>query len=181
MCRRSEHTRGFTLAEILIVVVLIGIVSAVAVPLFSSFLASKQLDVAAEEVANAMRFALGEANRTGGYILVDASPPPGYLRLYNSNASGSSVSAVTDPLTKSALAINVTSSTYASGMSLTAQFMGGGSACNQLLVGPGTQLQAFNNGSNTGLLQPGSGVVLTLGSQTVTVAINEVTGLVTLP
>ena len=59
--------------------------------------------------------------------------------------------------------------------------MHGATASNQLLLGPGTQLQAFNNGSNSGLLEPGSGVVLTLVSQSVTVAINEVTGLVTLP
>ena len=35
---KSEHTRGFTLAELLIVVAVTGIVTAAAIPLFSSFL-----------------------------------------------------------------------------------------------------------------------------------------------
>jgi type II secretion system protein H len=177
---KSRRTRGFTLVELLVAIAVAGVIAAVAVPLFSNYLASKKLDVAAEEVANTMRFALSEANRTGAYILIDASSA-GQLSLFNSDASGAKLSAVSDPLSKRSMDINPASSAFSSGVGMTPKFMGGALTCNQLLIGPGTQLQAFNNGTLCGQLQTGSGVTLTLGSQSTVVAINEVTGLVTLP
>lgn len=177
---KSPHTRGFTLVELLVAVVVAGVIAAVAVPLFANYLASKKLDVAAEEVANTMRFALSEANHTGAYILIDASSA-GQLSLFNSDSSGAKLSAVSDPLSKRSFDITPADSAFSSGVSMTPNFMYGGSACNQLLIGPGTQLQAFNNGTVCGQLQSGSGITLTLDSQSDVVAINEVTGLVTLP
>jgi hypothetical protein len=61
------------------------------------------------------------------------------------------------------------------------RFFNGGTSYTQLLIGPGTQLQAFEGGLNRGALEADSGVVLTLGSQSVTVALNEMTGRVTIP
>jgi hypothetical protein len=63
---------------------------------------------------------------------------------------------------------------------------GNSTAYTRLLIyGPGTQLQVYDNVTPTpnfvGLLGPGSGVVLTLGPQSVAVALNEITWLVTLP
>lgn len=63
----DRRETGYTLVEILIVVALLGIVAAVAVPNFSS-VDPQPLDLAAEEIANAMRFARSEAMRRGAPI-----------------------------------------------------------------------------------------------------------------
>ncbi len=179
---QSQRARGYALVEILFTLVVIALVAAVAAPRFSTA-DSKKVDAAAEEVANAMRFALAEANRTGGYILIDGSTS-GHLKIYTANSSGNTQGAVTDPLTKRALDLNINGSAFSSGVTVTPKFMAGGSARNQLLIGPVNQPNRFNaysDGGFEGVLQSGSGVVLTLGSQSSTVLFNEVTGLVTLP
>ncbi len=171
---------GFTLVEMLIVTVIMGITAAAAVPMMSSGDPQK-LNVAAEETTNLLRFALSEARRTGGYVLVDGKSAAGQLSLYNSNSSGNLNSVVNDPLTKRAATLDV--SLFAPGVTLLPQFQAGGSPYAQMLIGPGlTQLQVFNGiATNVGLLQPGSSVLLSYGGQSVAIAINELTGLVTLP
>ena len=88
----------------MIVIALIGIVAVATIPVLWSQ-APTRLDGAATEVGNALRFALSEAKRSGGYLLVDASTP-GHLRVHASNASGAILDAVNDPLTKAALHID---------------------------------------------------------------------------
>lgn len=172
--------RGFTLVEVLIVIVILGIVAIAALPLLSSNDPQK-LSVAAEETANLLRFALSEAKRTGGYVLVDGKSTAGQLRLYNSDSSANSSSVINDPLTKRAAILNVKDSAFSNGVILTPQFRAGGSARPRLLIGPGiSQMQGFDS-ANEGMLQVNSGVLLSYGSQSVTVSINPTTGLVTLP
>jgi type II secretory pathway pseudopilin PulG len=163
----------------LIVIALIGIVAMVAVPALRSQAPTK-LDAASAEVGNALRFALGEAQRTGGYLLVDASAP-GHLRVHASDASGAILSAVKDPLTKAALDIDTSAPPWSAQIALTAKFFNGGTAYNQLLIGPDGQLQAFDGGINRGPLQSGSGVLLTSDTLSATVAISETTGRVSIP
>lgn len=174
--------RGFTLVEMLIVIVILGIVAKVAIPLLSSNDPQK-LSVAAEETANLLRFAISEAKRTGGYVLVDGKSTAGQLKLYNSDSNANSSSVINDPLTKRAAILNVKDNAFSQGVTLTSQFRAGGQAWTQLLIGPGlTQMRGFDGASNDqGLLEANSGVRLTLGSQGVTVSINQTTGLVTLP
>ncbi len=188
MRRKSRQSQGFTLAELLIALLVLGIVAAVAIPQFGSFLGSKKLDVAAEEVANALRFALAEAQLTNGYVLVDGKTSAGHLKLYYSDAQANAppsagTSAVNDLLTKQAFDLDIASGTASLGVALTPQFRAGGQPWQQLLIGPGSsQLQGFDGAASAkGALQANSGVVLSYGAQSVTVAINEVTGLVTLP
>jgi prepilin-type N-terminal cleavage/methylation domain-containing protein len=180
--KSGQSSKGFTLVEALTVVVVIGIISLAMVPLLSSQDSTK-LDAAAGEVRNALRFAISEAGRTGGYVLVDGSA--GHLRAVYSDSSGatSPLGAVKDPLTKRDLDIDTENSAFSGQVSMTINFMGGTTPAPypRLLIGPGTQLWAFSSaGANQGTLRAGSGVVLTLGAQSVTVSLNEVTGLVTL-
>ncbi len=173
--------RGFTLVEMLIVIVILGIVAKVAIPLLSSNDPQK-LSVAAEETANLLRFALSEAKRTGGYVLVDGKSTSGQLKLYNSDSIANLSSVINDPLTKRAAILNVKDSAFSQGVTLTPKFMQGSVGYPQLLIGPGlSQLQVFDGIPNKGPLQANSGVLLAFGSQSVTVSINHVTALVTLP
>ncbi len=177
---KSGNARGFTLAEILTVVAVISSIAAVVVPLLS-FMDSKRLDVAAEEVGNALRFAISEAGRSGGYVLADAQTAPGRLRIVRSNVSGADLGTVSDPLTKRALDIDVSASAFSAPVAMAPRFLQGGTAYEQLLIGPGTQLRAFDGAVDRGPLQAGSGIVLSLDSASVTVAIDAATGRVTLP
>ncbi len=177
---RSQPHQGFTLAELLVVVAIIGTVAAVAIPLLS-FQDSKKLDVAAEEVGNALRFAV-EGGRSGAYLLVDAKTAPGRLKVVTSNATGADLGPVNDPLTKRALNIDIEGGAFSAPVSMTPRFMQGGTPYKQLLIGPAGQLQVFDGPSaNRGALQSGSGIVLSLGSPSVTVTINETTGFVAVP
>jgi len=178
--KRSERLEGFTLAELLVVIAIIGIVGVVAIPLLS-IQNSKKLDVAAEEVGNALRFAI-EGGRSGAYILVDAKTAPGRLKVVTSDATGAVLSPVNDPLTKRALDIDITGGALSGPVAMTPRFMQGGTPYKQLLIGPAGQLQVFDGPStNMGALQSGSGIVLSLGTPSVTVTIDETTGLVAIP
>ena len=61
---RLGKQRGYSLVELVIVVTVLTTLAAMAIPSPSS-VASRKLDVAASEVASAMRFAYSEALRTG--------------------------------------------------------------------------------------------------------------------
>ena len=178
---QSEPQDGFTLSELLVVVAIVGIVVVAAIPLLSSQ-DSKKLDVAAEEVGNALRFAVNEARRTDRHILVDAKSTAGRLKVVKSDAGGANLGAVNDPLTKKALDIDTAGSAFTAPVSMTPRFMQGGTPYTQLLISPAMQLSVFDGpAGNIGLLQSGSGIVVALGGNSVTVTIHESTGFVAIP
>jgi prepilin-type N-terminal cleavage/methylation domain-containing protein len=186
--KSGRSSRGFTLLETLVVVVLIGTVALAAVPLLSSQDPTK-LDVAAAEVGNALRFAIREAERIGGCAWVEGIVP-GHLKVYSSatcatNPAGWGV--VSDPLTKRDLDVDTSGPAFSGQVSMAVKFFvaGNTNTYTRLFIGRGTQLYVYDNATPNpnlvGSLGPGSGIVLTLGPQSVTVALNEITGLVTLP
>ncbi len=185
--KSAQSSRGFTLLETLLVVVLIGIVALAAVPLLSSQNPTK-LDVAAAEVGNALRFALGEVERNASCVWVDGSVS-GHLQVWSGCTSSGWV-VVSDPLTKRVLDIDTSGPAFSGQVSMAARFLVPLNSTpypRLFIIGPVTQLQLYVYDGATptpnlkGPLGPGSGVVLTLGPQSVTVAVNETTGLVTLP
>ncbi|MFA5913330.1 MAG: GspH/FimT family protein [Burkholderiales bacterium] len=67
---------GYTLIELTVAAAILAIVAAAALPLAAP-VGTHKLDAAAQEVVNALRFARGEAIRTGSYYGVDFSVDPG--------------------------------------------------------------------------------------------------------
>lgn len=174
---------GFTLLEMLVSVAILGVIAAAVLPLVASNDPQK-LSVAAEETANTLRFALNVAKRSGGYVLVDGKTTAGKVSLYNSDSSGTSGSAIDDPLTKRAAILDVTGSPFSQGVALTPEFIGGGAARPQLLIGAtaaGLTLESMNGLGIRSALEPNSRVLLSYGGQSVSVSVNEVTGRVSLP
>lgn len=164
----------------LLATAIVGVIGAIAMPMLSSQ-DGKKLKVAATEVGNAMRFAVQGA-RSGAYVLVDAKTTPGRIKVLASNAAGADLGPVNDPLTKRALDLDITGGTYSAPVGVTPVFMQGGTPYKQLLIGPAGQLQVFDGpDTNVGPLQGGSGIVLSLGTPSVTVSINEITGFVAIP
>jgi type II secretory pathway pseudopilin PulG len=165
----------------LLTVAILGILARAALPGLASG-DDQKMQVAAEETANTLRFALSEAKRTGGYVLVDGESTSDHLFLYYSDGFGNQVGAIIDPLTKRAVDLNVRNNPFSQGVRLTPQFRAGGSAQPQLLIGPGlSQLQGWVDDEAEGALQANSGVLLSYNTLSTLVSLNPVTGLVTLP
>lgn len=85
--RLKLKEKGFTLTEILIVVVIMGVIAAVAIPTFSSN-DSKKVDVATNEVVQALRYARNEAIRSGKPYGVVVDFPGQRIRLFWLDTSG---------------------------------------------------------------------------------------------
>jgi len=170
---------GYSLAEFLIAVAVLAVLAGVAIPLLSTG-TPQALEAAAEEAATVLRFALSEARRTGGYVLVDGKSNAGHLKLYHSDSNAGQVSEVVDPLTKRATDFNVDAGSFAPGITLTPEFIAGGGSRPQLLIGPGS-LTGYDTPTSFGAIQSGSGILLSTGTQSRRVAINETTGRVSLP
>ncbi len=181
----KNMTRGFTLIELLIVVVLLGIIATVSLPSFSAY-DQQKINVAAAEAANVLRLAISEARRTKGYVLVDGQSKPGHLQLYYSNALAeqppvAGTSTVMDPLTKTAVDLNVTEGAFSKGVTLSPAFTTGGSSYPRLLIdgSNNADMRVFDTANNDkGSLEAG-GVLLTLGEHQLPVYLGEKTGLVT--
>ena len=67
----KSNSRGFTIIELVIVVVIVAIGVALAVPSFRSIIEKRQLTSAAEEIAGFMRFAKSEAIKRNEDVIVN--------------------------------------------------------------------------------------------------------------
>jgi general secretion pathway protein H len=80
-----SHVRGFTLLEMLIVLVIMGMIAAITIPIFGNGVSTTELRSAAREVAAGLRLARGQAiaQRTESVLLLDVAgrafsvPPDG--------------------------------------------------------------------------------------------------------
>ena len=77
---RQKHGHGeisgFTLVELLVVIVLLGVLLVLALPSFNAVMQRYRVSMAASQIANALQFARAEAIRTRGSIAVTKSSTP---------------------------------------------------------------------------------------------------------
>ncbi|KTT32389.1 pilus assembly protein FimT [Pseudomonas oryzihabitans] len=71
---QSKHLSGFTLIEVLVVVVLLGSVTALAAPGFASLIRSNRVQAAAGELQRALYYARSEAMSRGVNVIVTTDP-----------------------------------------------------------------------------------------------------------
>jgi type IV fimbrial biogenesis protein FimT len=71
---QSKRLLGFTLIEVLVVVVLLGIVTALAAPGFANLVQSNRVQAAAGELQRALYFARTEAMSRGVNVIVTTDP-----------------------------------------------------------------------------------------------------------
>jgi prepilin-type N-terminal cleavage/methylation domain-containing protein len=173
---------GFTLLEVLVVTLVLGIAAAVAIPSFTS-IGGERLDLAATEVADALRFARGEALRTGQPYGVSADVATQRVRVYWLDKSGFLPVlryTVRHPLDKRLYDLSLGADPLLSGVTLaeaTFLFQGSPTPVRMLGFGPdGTP--KYDSGFTVSLLQ--SAVLrLSQGSDERTIRVEPITGRVT--
>jgi len=119
-----DSGRGFTLVEILLVIAILGVVAAVATPMFSSGDPQK-LRTAAHAVANAMRYARQESIRTGTPHVFGIYLDLKRIRVYRADTTVSpwtGIYDVYDPLTRQLYEIYLETPAYGSVNSATGSF-----------------------------------------------------------
>lgn len=68
MHRAPAQNRGFTLVELMVLIGIVGIVAAIAVPSFNGYLRANRIDVTADEIASDMALARSMAVSQGRVI-----------------------------------------------------------------------------------------------------------------
>ncbi len=115
MCHSSRQ-RGFSLFELVVVVTIIGMAAALAIPGFSSSLNEHQLSLAASEAADALRFARTETLRTGSVHGADIEVSENRVRVFRLDSGP--VYDVYHPVTKQLYELDTDTHSLLSGVSL---------------------------------------------------------------
>ncbi len=178
--KRARPTdKGFSLAELLVVVVIVGIVAVVAIPTFSSN-DGKKVDVATNEVVQALRFSRSEAMRAGTHHGVRITADQERLQVFWLDLAPVTPTerfTIYDPISKKLYEENVKTSHASTGVLATADF-------RYAIPGSPVWAVAFNArgepvaSSDLNPMLSGS-IVLNLGNFSKTITVAPVTGRVT--
>ncbi|WP_413785040.1 GspH/FimT family pseudopilin [Marinobacter sp. DY40_1A1] len=87
--RRSTTQRGFTIIELLILMAVLGVVAAIAIPNFSRLIQNNQLTTTNNDLVGALNMARSEAVRRGAAVSV--VPNPTFTERYQVTAGGGAV------------------------------------------------------------------------------------------
>ena len=177
----GRHAKGFTVTELLIVVLILGMTALIAIPNFSSSNAHK-LDLAAVEVAEAIRFARTESVRTGVPHGVFTDGVPNRLRVFWADTGTNPATPVYDvrnPIDKKLYDIDLDTHAFGAGVDLSgsASFQG---TCND------ARYIIFDAIGSPRCLDPmtvilrSSDKTLAIGAATRVVTIHGITGRVTI-
>jgi type II secretion system protein H len=177
---KELRSHGMTLVELLLVIAILGVAATVAIPNLSSS-DPQRLDLAAEEFANAMRFARSEAMRTGEPRGFRQQSSAKWIRVFRPDTSTSPWTLNYDvyhPVNKQLYDINLNTHPFATADSLSPNSVYRGT-CNK----PG-EIYFDSSGiprcadPETVLLQRLT-MTLALGPHTRTVTLHGITGRVT--
>jgi type II secretion system protein H len=177
---KELRSHGMTLVELLLVIAILGVAATVAIPNLSSS-DPQRLDLAAEEFANAMRFARSEAMRTGEPRGFRQQSSAKWIRVFRPDTSTSPWTLNYDvyhPVSKKLYDIDLNTHPFAAADSLSLNRVYRGT-CNK----PG-EIYFDSSGiprcaaPETVLLKQ-LNVTLTLGPHTRTVTLHGITGRVT--
>jgi type IV fimbrial biogenesis protein FimT len=87
---RSSN-RGFTLIELMVTIVIVGVLASIALPSFSEFIKRGQVRTAAESVQNGLQLARGEAVRRNEKITFTLGASSGQTSWVVTDSSGSEI------------------------------------------------------------------------------------------
>ena len=152
---------GFSLLELLIVITILGVTAAIIAPVISTS-DGRKLDVAAEEVAQALRFARSESQRTGDIHGVQISQITQRVQVYKADLSTTPVSIgsiLYHPVSKLTFDFDVDSSTFSSNViisnAISPFLYATGRRKNLLFDATGTPIWIVNATSTRYMLQDG--------------------------
>ena len=179
--RAPSGPGGASLVELLIVVSILAVVAATLIPRSTAVHEHRKLEVSAEQVVFALRFARSEAMRMGDYYGVRLSSADNSIRVYHLFTSGPPIELFTvyHPLDKNAYNLVLDDRPFTAGVEIDEsdfRFAGDPTQRESVAFAPTGEPVGP---ANLGLMNEGD-VTLTYGNRSIQISVAPATGRVTL-